>query len=284
MNRTRTRSSRLDRFLLPSGLRQPLLPVALAILTTGLFLVPCAKDPADDLYREFESTRVSGKTEEVGSLAKKFVANYPTDPRTPLVLFELGRINKYILPNPEKAVEYFRRIVYSYPVGEITYSALLELGDLYHRHYQDYERALVHYQRLVDLFPDRPEIDTIRHNISDCYIRQGNFEQARVELETLIRQKPGSPLNAQAYFEIGKSFYLEGNLEKAIFTYREFLKKFPKHELVPEVKFSLASAYEEDGDLDEALRIFSEIESTYQNPKVVSLIQERILKRKTLKR
>ncbi len=194
----------------------------------------------------------------------------PKNPKTPIILMQVGDIYNFSLNKIDKAAETYDLITIRYPSSEFALKAFVKKGELFFVNDQ-FDRALKEYQNILENFPRLKEADAYRLKLGTSHVKLKQFEAARREFKAILDTNLNTPLADQVLFQTANSYFMEGKTTQAIPIYQSLIEHFPKTPLINEAKFNLADCYEDLGEYDKALTIYKQIQNSYPNPKVIEL-------------
>ncbi|MBL6749247.1 MAG: tetratricopeptide repeat protein [Nevskia sp.] len=151
-----------------------------------------------------------------------------------------------ITPDPEKALENYRRLLELHPDSATAAEAGRRIADLQvqiedAKGNTDNGAALREsigiYTRLLAERPNDPGNDLVLHQLARAYDITGNPEQALATLQRLAHSYPSSPMAVDAHFRIGEILYSHDRFEEAVPEYQAVVAAGPQNPLFEPAQF-----------------------------------------------
>lgn len=180
------------------------------VLDSGKFSLEDQKDALIGMARLYRKKGAYAKT---AAIYEKYLKDFPTDPRGPMVMLELGRTLRAI-GTYTMAISRFYAVI----------NSTLKLNS----------DALNDYQILAK---------TAQFEIAETHFEMGNYGEAarffsKLRLLDLVPED-----RARAHFKSGYAHRLNKDYDAALRTLRDFIEAYPKDDNVAEAYFLLASSY-----------------------------------------
>lgn len=132
-----------------------------SIILSGLLLTGCSKKSEQELWDSGQRNMQAGKYQEAIDSYETLVKDYPSSPRAPKVLFEIGKLyqgkgvkNISETESMKKAVEYYNRIFKEYPKSAEAPGALFMVGFIQANDLHDFNSATASLKQFIASFPN----------------------------------------------------------------------------------------------------------------------------------
>lgn len=189
----------------------------------------------DALIAYAELLRHSGQDARAAAIYEKFIANYPSAGRSPMVLINLGRT---------------LRDMGAFTLAQTRFYAVLN-------------STLAVSPETIQRYRDLAQL--AKFEIAETYYQQGDYASAgkffgRIKLLDLPPED-----RARAVFRESYAFFLDGKLEQAVAALRSFLENYPAHPSAQESRYLLCISLRRLGRTQEALAETLTLLRTAQN-------------------
>lgn len=255
----------------------------LAILAAVLCLSACLGDPrahlekARDLTYQRQPAEALREYEETMSLLQKKDLRRVRSILIP-ALKGAGDLCYLEVKNYPKAVEYYRALTSKYPNAPETQDARANLSDIY-RLLGDRRAAVAELAAIVQALPGSPEVDHYQYLTAKEYFDLGDYDQAILEAQVLLDRYPKSANAADAQMLIAAALALQGQRDKAVEAYQQVAQRWPGTEFVARAQFEQAKVLVELDQEKRAIDLLVEALETHPDPKGVQMEIARLRKR-----
>lgn len=249
-----------------------------SVLVAVLILAAGCSSRASSLLQEAESLWFQNRYKQSVRLFLQVADRYPESKEASTALLRVGETFMLNLSDPEKALEYFRRITTEYPVTGTAVTAREAMASIYEKSLKDYDRAVIQYQKLIES-GNPAHKDRYQFAIGRCYYGKGTVQQAIIEYETFLERYPGSELVPEAEYQIGNSYFVMNRCADAVKQYDRVLEEYPDTKRRNDILLSTGVCLEETEEYGRALQIYREIKGKYPNPMLIQIKIDSVLER-----
>jgi outer membrane protein assembly factor BamD (BamD/ComL family) len=172
-----------------------------------------------------------------------------------------------VAPDPEKALEQYRKVLALNPSPETRIEALKRIADLQVQMSEaggkpassGLQEAIRNYDQLLQEQPQAPGNDRVLYQLARAYQNSGDTDRAIATLQRLVRQYPTSPLMADARFRAGELLYGRKRYAQAAVEYRAVMDLGPGVPLYEPAQYKYGWALFQQQRYAEALPVFAAI-------------------------
>jgi len=179
--------------------------------------------------------------------------NAPLSDKAPLALFEVGRIQFFLLNKPKDALETLRKLVDKYSNNEKAVPAQFLIGNILEELLLNYREAIGEYSKLTRNYPYSKLTAESQYRVGLCYYKLGEYSQAITEFKEVLEKYFKSDFADLSLYKIGDIYYITENYSKAIKVYQELLDVFPNSLYARDARFYSAQCQENLLKFDEAI-------------------------------
>ncbi|MBL4575095.1 MAG: tetratricopeptide repeat protein [Opitutaceae bacterium] len=195
--------------------------------------------------------------EDALSIAKNFLARYPTSPRAPEAFYLISQAHLEQRRYPQ-AIEVFDEIIEHFPNHPMSEKALFTRG-FAHTLLEDFLEARTDFTHYTDVFPQGSFNVNARLWHALTYFFEHQYDQALEELSLLSKEQKRHSLYPEILYRKGATLYAmrqHGLAQKVI---EEFTTNYSLHPRFSEALILLGDIRMGRAQLDEALKAYSEI-------------------------
>ena len=187
--------------------------------------------------------------------ARKFLSDFPSDPKAPLATLYLGQSLSQTGQHGE-ARDVFRGFLKSYPNHSNAALARYRVGEASH-FLKDDAAAVESLERYLRTAPDGTLANYARLYLGKSLTAVGRGKQALGALQTMLRTEGIAPdLEEEGRLELARAFAAVDRTDDAIAQLRGTLEKFPQGDRNDEVRLTLGSMLFEAEKFSEAREAF----------------------------
>jgi len=223
------------------------LAAILAVLCLGAVLLHAGRPDrsADQFYER--ANRSFGNGDYGSALAQydDFIAQFPTSPKVPDALYQMGFVYANQVRQPERALKVYRQIADDYPKHPLADDALRHVADLLVED-GDYDGAIRTCQEIVDEFGEenKPLAAQAEKRIADALFRSGNGPSTRRQCERILRCYPDQRLTCAESLALMAEVTIKldspPDYAEAYERYSQLLTDYPDSHLAEEAKRNTA--------------------------------------------
>lgn len=182
-----------------------------------------------------------GKHEQAVLWFQEIILRHPNSKYAPNSLFEIGKIYKYALKEPAKAVAAYEELLKRYPKSEFVRRASYDIAESLAQLKQT-SKALDQYQSIITRFGKDPVVEKSYFDLGELYEQGKRFALAKESYEKLVELFPASANRPAALYRQALCSLALADTAAAMRQFEKVQTDFPTTEFAELAMFGRISA------------------------------------------
>lgn len=194
----------------------------------------------------------------------QLIARYPNSSYVDDAVFEMAE-SQMILDRTQEAQLNYQNIIDSYTGSSYYVRSLVQLGLISYNSEQP-EKAMEYYKRVVENFPNTPEAKNALIGIRNIYVDNGDvntYFQYASSLGSLANISLAEK-DSLSYIA-AENMYINGNCDRSVAALEQYLQKFPKGNFTVNANYYIGDCSNRMGNKEKAIEAFSAVVANSKN-------------------